>query len=369
MTIDHQKIINNYRDALSDKKLALAHSFISPITKGYRYLFGRNSISDQLSKLVDIDGFIDDYAEPGTVWNGKPVLKGDNISKNAIIVNCVLCARPRTAQNRIDNFGFSKTITYVDLCQAIPDIVPLPLFVTQTRMDMIENQHKWINLQNKLIDDESKTVLSDILRFRLTGDYQYLVKYDFRPWEQYFEPFMSNHENGIFIDCGGFDGDTTEEFCKRYPNYKKVYLFEPSITNLTKAKQRLQGFRDIKFMPLGVSNEEGKLYFNPDAGSASCVSDSGSSEIAVTTLDKTINEKVTFIKMDLEGWELKALQGSVKHIQEDHPKLAIAVYHHPSDFWRIPEFVLSIRDDYDLYLRHYTEGWTETIMYFVPHKA
>jgi hypothetical protein len=76
-----------------------------------------------------------------------------------------------------------------------------------------------------------------------------------------------------------------------------------------------------------------------------------------------------FIKMDLEGWELKALQGAVRHIREDHPKLAIAVYHHPSDFWRIPEFILSIRDDYDLYLRHYTEGWSETVMYFVPRKS
>ena len=92
-------------------------------------------------------------------------------------------------------------------------------------------------------------------------------------------------------------------------------------------------------------------------------------KIAVTTLDERIKEKVTFIKMDLEGWELKALQGAVRHIREDHPKLAIAVYHHPSDFWRIPEFVLSIRDDYDLYLRHYTEGWSETVMYFVPRKA
>ena len=70
--------------------------------------------------------------------------------------------------------------------------------------------------------------------------------------------------------------------------------------------------------------------------------------------------------MDLEGWELKALAGAKKHILEDHPKLAIAVYHHPSDFWRVFEFVISLRQDYKIFLRHYTESWTETIMYFVP---
>jgi hypothetical protein len=70
--------------------------------------------------------------------------------------------------------------------------------------------------------------------------------------------------------------------------------------------------------------------------------------------------------MDLEGWELNALRGASRHIREDHPKLAISVYHHPSDFWRIPEYVLGLRGAYDVHLRHYSEGWSETVMYFIP---
>ena len=49
--------------------------------------------------------------------------------------------------------------------------------------------------------------------------------------------------------------------------------------------------------------------------------------------------------------------------------LAIAVYHDIVDFWRIPEYVLSLRPNYQIYLRHYTEGWSETVMYFVPNNA
>lgn len=344
--------------------------FILSSNATHRYLLGRNQSAKILSEIFDIQAFVDDFVEADTFWQGKPVIKTDLLPENALVVNCSMSIAPISAFNRLKSVKVRNILSYTDFCRCSLGIsVPIPGFIEESRKDISDNLGKWQNISDLLHDSESKKTLDDVISYRLTGDYSYMNSYSVRLMEQYFEPFMSNHENGIFIDCGGFDGDTTEEFCKRYPNYKKVYLFEPSITNLTKAKQRLQGFRDIKFMPLGVSNEEGKLYFNPDAGSASCVSDSGSSEIAVTTLDKTINEKVTFIKMDLEGWELKALQGSVKHIQEDHPKLAIAVYHHPSDFWRIPEFVLSIRDDYDLYLRHYTEGWTETIMYFVPHKA
>lgn len=126
------------------------------------------------------------------------------------------------------------------------------------------------------------------------------------------------------------------------------------------------GYQSIKFLELGLSDSVGTLWFNPNEGSASAVSESGSCQINVTTLDREIERKVTFIKMDLEGWEIKALEGSRRHILEDHPKLAIAVYHKPSDFWRIFEFIIGLRQDYNIFLRHYSEGWSETVMYFVP---
>ena len=132
------------------------------------------------------------------------------------------------------------------------------------------------------------------------------------------------------------------------------------------AKKRLASHRNIEFIKLGISDVCGTLSFNADAGSASAVAVDGSCRIEVTTLYEAIKEIVTFIKMDLEGWELKALEGCKQHILRDHPKLAISVYHSASDFWRIPEYIFSVRRDYNVYLRHYTEGWSETVMYFVP---
>jgi FkbM family methyltransferase len=189
--------------------------------------------------------------------------------------------------------------------------------------------------------------------------------YSVRISDQYFEPFLALGGE-VFVDAGGFNGDTSEEFCKRYPDYRKVILFEPSEKNLRDARKRLAGHRDIEFVAQGLSDTVGSLWFNPDAGSASSVSTTGSRSIDVTTLDAAIGQRVSFIKMDLEGWELKALEGSRRHLLESHPKLAIAVYHRASDFWRIPEYISGVRKDYDIYLRHYTEGWSETVMSFVP---
>jgi len=69
-----------------------------------------------------------------------------------------------------------------------------------------------------------------------------------------------------------------------------------------------------------------------------------------------------------EGWELQALRGASRHIANDYPALAISVYHHAGDFWRVYKLVMSIRRDYKVLLRHYTEGWSETVMFFLPIK-
>lgn len=353
-------------DQLIPEVKRLVDIFVSPEGVGRRYLLGRNEHSVDLSKVIDIDGFVDDFSEPGTVWNDKPVMRGGDVPRDAIIVNCSMSISPISAHKRIEKLGVAGCLAYADLCKVLPELVPLPNFVAETRSDIRQNHIKWETMRESLFDDKSRQVLDDVLNFRLTGDYAFMKTYAFRPKDQYFEDFLGLGSKDIFVDAGGFDGDTTEEFCKRYPDYEKVFFFEPSSSNCQKARTRLMGYRSIEFIELGLSDSVGKLWFKPDEGSASSVSESGSCQIDVTTLDQEIEGKVTFIKMDLEGWEIKAIEGSRRHVLEDHPKLAISVYHNSSDFWRICEFVIGLRKDYDVFLRHYSEGWSETVMYFVP---
>jgi hypothetical protein len=46
--------------------------------------------------------------------------------------------------------------------------------------------------------------------------------------------------------------------------------------------------------------------------------------------------------------------------------MAVCIYHDQRDFWRVPLWVLEIDDRYDVYIRHYTQGVHETVMFFVP---
>lgn len=351
---------------LSQQTTKLVEEFLSNNSGKSRYILGKNSSARQLINMchhIKFDGIIDDF-DKNTTWENLPIVRGNLVPKSSVIVNCSTSISPVSAHRYLHSLGLS-ILKYSDISTYLEEL-PLHDFVEEFRSEIKKNESFWIKLDNLLKDQVSKKTLSDIMQFRLTGNYMFMENYTVRFKEQYFDPIIQISNEEIFVDCGGFDGDTTLEFIKRYPNYSKIFIFEPSEINFTKASENLKGFKNIFLLPLGVSDEEGTLFFDPNHGSASSISTSGSSKIDVVTIDETVKEKITFIKMDLEGWELKALQGAKNHILENHPKMAISIYHNAADFRKIPEFILSLRDDYELYLRHYSEGWSETVMYFIP---
>lgn len=86
----------------------------------------------------------------------------------------------------------------------------------------------------------------------------------------------------------------------------------------------------------------------------------------MTSIDEELEGKrVTFIKMDVEGAELAALQGAQHVIRKQHPKLAICVYHKPEDIIDIPSYILSLDPGYRLFLRHYSPFEDETVLYAI----
>lgn len=98
------------------------------------------------------------------------------------------------------------------------------------------------------------------------------------------------------------------------------------------------------------------------------ITDSGDIVIEADTLDNIVkNEKVTFIKMDIEGAEEKALEGAERVIKEHKPILAICIYHNLEDFYKIPLLIKRYNAEYKLYIRHYTDmADTETVCYAIP---
>lgn len=76
-----------------------------------------------------------------------------------------------------------------------------------------------------------------------------------------------------------------------------------------------------------------------------------------------MGEEVSFIKMDVEGSEYKAIMGSETTIKKYKPRLAISVYHADEDFIKIPALLLMLNPDYQFAYRHYTTSMEETVLY------
>lgn len=364
-----KKFKNTIETAINKKPTnqTLANVFLSGKSNCLRYVIGKNEQSAMLIKNFKIDGLIDDYSETQAYLGKVPVIKSSDVPKDSIVVNCSSSISPVTVGKKLCALGIRNILNLHEIIFTAKNRLSFPEFVMQMRDNYNRNAHEWIEIYKILSDEESKKTFLDIICYRLTANPFYMRNYSVRLNEQYFENFM-NYSDEVFVDIGGFDGDTTEEFCKRYPCYKKVFIFEPSSINMACAKKRLANYNRIEYVTAGLSDKPGVLSFNQDAGSASAINENGNNTIEVTTLDIRIKEAVTFIKMDIEGWENNALIGSQDHITHDHPKLAIATYHKASDFHEIPKYILSLNPKYKLYLRHYTEGWSETVMYFLPDK-
>ena len=92
--------------------------------------------------------------------------------------------------------------------------------------------------------------------------------------------------------------------------------------------------------------------------------------IDVDSIDNVLaGRSATDIKMDIEGSELRAIEGAKNTIRHYKPKLAIFVYHKPEDIFEIPLKILELDSGYKLYLRHYSYVDTETVLYAVNENA
>jgi len=342
---------------------ALARDLLSGASSRPCFVVGRNTQATDLIGKVRLDGLVDDFAEPDSTWKGLSIVSTTDLPADAVVINCSTSISPIAVEQRLQAAD-KQTISIHEVIQAGAGAIEQPWFVQDQRQDWQKFEAEWADIFLSLEDEASRQTLLDLVRYRLTANSAFMQAYTVRLKDQYFEPFLDLRAE-VFVDAGGFDGDTTEEFCRRYPDYAHVHLFEPSARNMAAAKVRLAGYRDIAFHTEGLSDQPGSMTFDADAGSASAVSEGVGETVQMTTLDLALDSPATFIKMDLEGWELTALAGCERHIREDRPKLAIAVYHRASDFRTVWRYARSLHPDYKVYLRHYTQGWSETVMFFV----
>lgn len=253
---------------------------------------------------------------------------------------------------------------------------------------LYENRDKLEKVKGFLFDEKSKYIYGEVIRRRLLyGQCDFsdlLVKGD----SEYIIPLLysaAKPQEEVILDCGAYNGDTLKKFAHFFgPQLKRCYSFECMPETLVKLENTAASLgsrnygSDIKIMPYALSDSEGEMSLakisshpvacclvenRPHAKHAYDVD--GYEMVKVGTIDTLIpaEEKVTLIKMDIEGSEYAALKGAARTIQTWKPKLAISIYHSGEDYYRLPLLVKEFVPEYKIAVRHHSKNTSDTDMY------
>ena len=218
-------------------------------------------------------------------------------------------------------------------------------------------------LLSLVADRESKDIISEIIKKREIGFMDYTdLTYKGNEYFSFFHPL----EQEVFIDGGAYDGDTIDDFSIFTHNkFKRVYSFEPDKKNVQKLLLKPYDRKRIKIFEAALYNKNTEICLQCfDTTYCSCVNTGeGGYTVNCIALDELIHERVTFIKLDIEGSELKALEGAKHIIMRDKPRLAICIYHKLDDLWEIPEFIHALVPEYKLFIRHHGVRCYGTVLY------
>ncbi len=221
-----------------------------------------------------------------------------------------------------------------------------------------EHLDDYIFLYEHLRDYRSKKILYAIMNNWYQFDFETLDTCCEKNYPHYFDlDLIHCDQDEVFVDLGAYTGDTILDYlyCYGANNYHKIYGYEITEEIFTILKNNLNHFQNIVLERKAATDKNGKVYIKKSSvdSSANMINLEGEEEVSAVSLDEDILEKVTMIKMDIEGAEQKALLGCQSHIQKEHPKLMISVYHNHEDLWKIPRMIETILPGYRFYLRYY----------------
>jgi len=349
-------------DYINKKDKELTELFInSKNTK--KYILGINRLTKSIQKHIEVDGIIDDFTRVQSSRRKKNVYQIDDIPKDALILS-TSAGSPLEVKNRLDTMGYTN-FNYLSFYRYSKLALAEPPFILDFKSDFKKHKKEYEKVFSLLEDEKSKKVFEKVLNFKISFDLNFMEGFTNNHEEQYFDKeLIPNIKNVIFLDGGGYIGDTIPQIIKYFPDFTKIYCVEPSDLHINIAKKNFPNEKRIEFINCGLGNKKEFISKELDEIQTNCNHNYQTKNI--NTIDNIIKEKIDFIKLDIEGAEQDAINGAAQTIKKQTPLLAICIYHKAEDWYKIPQKVLNINPNYKIYLRHYMEGIYETVMYFIP---
>jgi len=262
--------------------------------------------------------------------------------------------------------GVTRVAHFGHLAWAHPEAF-LPYYSMDRPERVLEAAKPILQALDGFEDAQSRETFSRQALWRLNLDFDAVAHPD--PEEIYFDPcLMPPRDSEVFVDGGAYDGDTIAEAKARWgKRLSAVHAFEPDPHTLERFRRRFEkteGMSSIHVYAKALSDHEGTLRFAAEGQLSSASTPLGDLEVSCGRLDDLLSGVVpTFIKLDIEGAELEALNGAAAILLRHRPRVAVCAYHCQAHLWQLPLGLQELRPGSTLRMRsHGTEGW-ELVLY------
>ena len=305
---------------------------------------------------------------------GVPVLApADAVARypDAAFVAAVFTHTPLRRQ--LSALGASRVVSYAPLFHKHADAF-LPYFAVDDPAAIARDAAEVERAGDIWGDQESAELYAAILDWFVTLNSD-AVPRPLPAAETYFPEVLQLRPDEVFVDCGAFDGDTVLSYLAACGGqYGTIVALEPDPQTFAKLSARLASIARAVPKNAAAGARQGRLPFVAGAGLASHAATAGAQgmaangslvDVEVLALDR-LAPRPTYVKMDIEGFELEALAGAHTLLAGEETAFAVTLYHRMSDLWTIPLYIHDRAPGLKLFLRHYAEDWAETICYAIP---
>lgn len=230
-----------------------------------------------------------------------------------------------------------------------------------------EDNDALIAFYNVLEDMPSKYTFLAACKARKLGRPGFIPMANF---EQYIHPQVPFLSTDIMCE-GGIDNGETSELFSQLQKDGLVYAFEPVKESFRNCQKRLMNFSNVLLINKALWSKTCQIGLNTNTLSLSSAyinaADTENLCDAICIDDFFADKKLDCIKLDVEGAEIPVLEGALKTISKQKPKLLLSIYHRRNglDLVNIPKLLAPFYNDYQFYVAHHRPWYNETILYAI----
>lgn len=170
-------------------------------------------------------------------------------------------------------------------------------------------------------------------------------------WHYYQIPQTRLETADTVLDCGSAEGSFP---FLNHLRCQRIYAFEPLPDFVSGLKRTFANIPNVEVVPSALGERPSRAYLQGSGMSAEVTSEKTGTEVALESVDHYCAEHdvaISYLKADLEGFEMSMLRGAAETIRAFKPRIAITTYHRKEDPVEITNWLKRIHPAYRLLLK------------------